>query len=1105
MTRQLRLDFDAPSADQSGIGSGIGGAEADGREQLASANDLAGACILVQELGRAAAAGEEHAGDRRRKVVVARTLGEGRELLRQLALKGRSWAGFAVTTLRPFALQIAMPRIWQEGFSVADRFDEQAIGERAIDDVVVGGADRFGRFVNKVGFRDAVRRSIGALREGGVHPRDIAGSTMGDKAKRAMVAAILERYEALLRQEKLVDSAGLLKRALKELDEAADRSLPGRAVYLVPGLSSRGLSGQFLRALRRGGARLLKTDAVVGLESPPHVLWDVAPPSAQGSWLHAAGDPKAADGQTRSLKIDLFAAASVYDELRGVLRRVLDRGARWDEVEIVTPDPATYGSALHALAGPLGIPVNFALGLPVERTRPGRVVSAYFRWIEGGFQEPVFRALVEAEDIVAPSSFGWIPGPRLARSLRRLRIGWGRGRYLAAVERALRSAGDLSQGRYEDDDRFECRKEQTKTDLSALKAILKPVFAKTPKTNAAAAPFSASDRTSPGDGQASSPFRQVSPAQVAAGVKSLLERVAPGTSADETATERLGRILNRIEATQHRPTDFASAANIVKGFLRVPVPAPQAKGSLPWTAIPGHLHLSDIKYGGATGRPYTFVVGMDSGRFPGGTIEDPLLLDQERRRLGTGSLLLAKERVSEFRFLFAGLFGRLRGEVTLSYCRWDPAEARSLTPSPEMLQAYRLRETNDSLTFENLERSLGLAESRLPRASVRADVDASDVWMRALATSGGRLRSGLPAVGRAYPGLASGIEADRALETDLASVHTGILGVPDGDDRPSYADPYALKYSASKLADLGTCPRRFLLKTIVRAYPPDDPEYDPERWLNALQRGSLLHKVYEQLLTQAREEGLAPDDDAFEALALSKVASAAKRMLVDVPTPSIAVHQWEVEALKEDMRSFVEMIREDPLRWRELEFSFGGEDNRVVIRTGRGPIQLRGVIDRVDSVEGGLRIVDYKTGSNRRSNGGAFKGGRLFQHFVYSVAAAEVFGEPVDRMEYHFPTRRGENAVHRYDWDELRSGDRLVGEMLEGVRKGWFPATEKIDDCRFCDFGDVCGVHSEGGGPGRKPSCRLIDWSKRNLKAKDELRGLRAARNWSGEEGGPRG
>ena len=1103
--------------------------------------DFGGACVLVQELARLAA---NQSKGRRRAVFVARSRSEGKALLRQVVLRGQSWAGLEVTTVQLLALQVAMPRLLREGVAVADAFDHQALIERSIDDAISGGAGqpmRFARFVNKVGFREAVRQSVVDLREGGVRVDDLTPAVIDDREKLALIAEVLGHYEAHLRKDKLVDSAWLLESALDELATPGEARDEPAAVYLSPGLSDRGLSGRFVRTLEQRGAVLLKTDAVEGLPPPSHLLWDVKPPTALGSWLHAGGRRAAAAVQPRldetsSISgtptpgtapaasvvpvasgapvaggglecIDLFAAASVYDELRGVLRRALDRGARWDQIEITTPDTNTYGSALHALAEPLGIKVNFAVGLPVERTRPGRVASAYFRWIENGFQEPVLRALVEAGDVKAPKPYGRIRGPQLARELRRLRIGWGESRYVTAVERALADLPELRKGRYDDDERFERRKKRTEEDLQALRALLKPVLAATP---------------SPTDGP-------VSPARVAAGAMRLLDHVAPGTPTDEKAHEELVGKLRRVEATQKRPTDFTSACNIVKGFLqRVRVPTPQEEGTAPWGAAPGYLHLSNFEHGGATGRPFTFVVGLDSARFPGGDLEDPLLLDKERVRLGRGVLPLAADRAAEARFLFAGLLARLRGEVSFSYCRWDPAEARALNPAPEMLQAYRLREGNDSLTFDDLERALGLAESRLPRSRVHSDVDASDVWLRSLSSDadGGRLRDGVAAVSRAYPGLARGIEVDRALKRDEPSVHAGILGGSSGGSEagdPSYLDPFAKCYSASTLEDLGACPRRYLLRHVVRARPPDDPEFDPERWLDGRQRGRLLHDVYQKTLLEARADGLAPKDDAFLALALRLVNEEGRHASRDYPSPSVAVREWEMDALRDDVRSFVEMMRADPPNWLEVEWRFGFDNEQVRLDTPAGAVRVMGAVDRVDDRPGGgLRVVDYKTGGTFgfRGKAGTYDGGRRLQHVLYCHAASQLLGQPAEvderpaetdgrpantderaaRMEYHFPTRRGENVVKSYAWNDVRRGVELVAMLLNGVSRGSFPATEEVKkDCGFCDYKAVCDVRLNRWGP---VSSRYADWTKRNLEDMDELAILQGVRNWEREGGG---
>ncbi len=1083
-----------------------------------SAGRSADASLLVRELARIA-----RETGRRRKILVTRTRGEGKELLRQVVLGGQSWAGFEVTTTRPLAMKYAADELARAGTRVLDAFDEQALVEEAIDSLVAAGAGGasgswFAGLSEKVGFRDAVRNSLTVLRLGGIRAAALRDGRGGASRRQTLLCAVVERFERMLDARNLADGAVMLETAIRVVDslpEAPDAAAgvpadvragvpAGVPVFLVPGLSDRGLTGRFLRALERRGATVLRTDPVVGLAVPRGILWDTGPPESAGSHLHAVeeweglDDRTGGDDRTAQPRIELFAAGSVHDELRGVLRRVIEMGARWDEVEIVASDPAMYGSALHALADSMGIPVTFAVGLPVERTRPGRVVATWFKWIESGFQESVFRALVEAGDVSPPAPGDRIAGPRLARALRRVRIGWGRDRYMSRIGGVLRGIPASKPGRYEDDEQFEHRKQRVEKELRALAALLGPVLDATPN---ARAPKNGAHHASPG-GSASGGSRaevaaDTSPAEVAAGVKSLLARVTGGTATDDTARDRLARILDRIEATLTRRTDFPSAAAIVRSLLAIRVPAPRTDGTAPWSAAAGHLYLSDLRHGGAAGRRHTFIVGLDSTHFPGSAIEDPMLLDRERMRLGQGELAFAGDRAADARFNLAQLVARLRGSIVLSYARWDPAEARALSPAPELLQALRLMEGDRTLNFDDLDRHLGVTESRLPREGLRADLDACDVWLRALATRDGRLRDGVQSVGRAYPRLGRGLAAAAALESDQATVHTGII---EARDPPlSYRDLRGRILSASRLESLGACPRRFLFANVLRVSPPNDPEFDPHRWLDALQRGSLLHDVYEHTLRQARERGIDPVDDAFLALALRRVDREVARMTRRVPSPSRVVREIETRGLRDDVHSFVEMIRSAPPPWTALEMDFGMDDVGVEIPAGKAPVRVRGRIDRVDDRGTHLRVVDYKTGSDyghdRKS--GVYRGGRRLQHALYTAAAAAVQGKPVDYMEYHFPTRRGENRIRRYAVPDLQHGGALVAMMLEGAARGWFPATDDADDCRFCDYQDMCGVRPAEWG---KPSCRFAEWTERNLATVPELSALRRARNWKDEE-----
>lgn len=73
-----------------------------------------------------------------RKLVVAPTFGGGREILRRLALEGRGWIGFEVTTPRPLALRVAGHVLDDRGLVPLDPLDQQALLDEAMDSALRG-------------------------------------------------------------------------------------------------------------------------------------------------------------------------------------------------------------------------------------------------------------------------------------------------------------------------------------------------------------------------------------------------------------------------------------------------------------------------------------------------------------------------------------------------------------------------------------------------------------------------------------------------------------------------------------------------------------------------------------------------------------------------------------------------------------------------------------------------------------------------------------------------------------------------------------------------------------------------------------------------------
>lgn len=1009
-----------------------------------------------------------------RKLLVCASMGEGRELLRALAVR-RSWLGWEVTTLRRLAMRLVAAELTAEDLAVADAFEEQAAVDGALDAALED--NRFGHLRElgeAPGFRQAVVNAVEALRLARVPPDRLKSTRTSNEPVRDLLVAVVDGYRSALAAARRIDTADVMGRAVLALRDRGLGDFDTEATFLVPGLSLRGSSGALAGALMESGAGVLRSDPVGELE-PPQVVWNPHAEAAPLSGMLTTGVDGARGGDPP--RVDLFAASGPSDEIREVLRRAMAAGLRWDEVEIVATDPVVYGGALHALTERLDIPVSYAVGLPVERTRAGRATAAWFRWIQAGYPVDVIRRLLESGDLRAPGRRPGIPPDRLARRLRALRIGWGADRYLPALERAIEALeGAPRARRNESEDEAARRVAREREELESLRSLLSPILAAVPRIDS------------------HDPDHRVSPAELAAGLRAFLDRLAPSDGPSDTARDRLLAITGRIAATLHRPTHPPAAIALLRRHLEFRVPAPQREGSAPWVSAGGHLHLSDIDHGGHAARRATFVVGLDAERFPGSGLQDPLLLDGQRRDLDPASLPTSADRIAATRFRMAACLARLRGAVTLSYSAWDPTEAREVAPSSVMLQAFRARTERPSASFEELREGLGNAASAIPGG---AALDATDLWFQAL-HRGGILVDGTEAVRRSYAGLEAGIAAGAALLGDAATAHHGAIR-----SRP-WLDPRGnpeLVLSASGLEDLGACARRYFYKYGLGIRKPDDPQLDPDVWLDAMNRGRLLHTVYEASLREARERGLRAGSTGFVDLALTVLEREAGWIAREVPPPGAAVRAREITALREDVRSFAEMLVGGDDAWEALELKFGfrGEPPAALELRG-GTVRVRGAIDRVDRVGGtgksgeALRVIDYKTGGSGRFERrlGTFNGGRRLQNVVYSAVAESLLGRPVERMEYHFPTRKGQNEAIAYDGAELRRGLGLIDRLLDAASNGRFLPTEEPSDCKFCDYAPICRHSSEGW----QVEAPLADWAAAHFADMPEFRERREARDW---------
>ena len=956
-----------------------------------------------------------------RKLLVCSFAAEGRELLRSLSRAGKPWIGFEPTDPRKLANELVAHDIVRDGQRIADAFDLSALLDQAIDETIsrnsAGLTAEIRALSDQIGFRKAIRRSIEALRLEGIDSPTLRCADLEDLRKRNFLADVHAAYEQKLRFSKFADTAEVYRRAAHGLSRGTI-TLPKASIILIPGLPMHGLRGRFIEALRTRGATVLHDDGC-GTEPPRFVL---APGASQR--------PIETDRA-----IDIFAASSPLHEIKEVLRRCVAEGLHWDEVEIVATDPDVYGCALDSLARRLDIPVSYAIGLPASRTRPGRVVSAYLRWIQEDFSDEVVRALLESGDVVPDGDYRLSNGVSLARTLRKLRIGWGRLRYLEHIEAAERKA--LTQQKDDEEESEERqRREELLEDLTALRVLFEPILAATPVVP---------DRLQRGGAR-------ISPAALANGVAVMLQFAVTDHDVDRIAKERIQSRLERVRATMTREMTFESAIAVLRERLDIKVPAIGAAGPAPWSSSPRHLHLSDVAHGGFTGRRATFIVGLDSGRFPRASIRDPLLTDHDRLQVAP-ALITTAERVAEAQFRFNSLFARLRGAVTLSYSAYDTVEGRKLGPASVVLEAYRAKTGNAAANYEQLREATQEVATAVARRDAALDVD--DVWL-SMMSEDGVIRAAQHVVRNAFGGLNRGLLARQQRTLREVNAHHGLVNARESLDPRINGDIV----SPSRLESLGTCGLRYYYRYVLGIRPPDIPEFDPEVWLDPRNRGSLLHEVYEVVLSEARERGIEVLSSEFESLAQQKLQMACFKWRGLVPPPSNTVYDREVIELRADVAAFCSMCREDGAKWTDLELSFGTEDRQpVLVPLLNGRVKLQGRIDRVDeAADGSAVVIDYKTGSPAPYRGVSFEGGRRLQHYLYAIAVEQLTGRKVTKMEYRFPTARADNAIVDYDVASLTAGRDLISALLDNAAAGRFLPTDERADCTWCDFRTCCRV-----------------------------------------------
>jgi RecB family exonuclease len=489
---------------------------------------------------------------------------------------------------------------------------------------------------------------------------------------------------------------------------------------------------------------------------------------------------------------------------------------------------------------------------------------------------------------------------------------------------------------------------------------------------------------------------------------------------------------------------------------------------------PGHVHAARLGRGGWSGRPWTFVLGLDEARFPGPPRQDPVLLDSEREALNrsrtSGLLSLpgrdrSASRVAELHALLA----RVRGQAVLVFSNRDILQDAERFPSPVLLALFRAREGRGEASWEDFTSALPDPATFVPAG---APLDEAEWWLARLGEAPGA--TGFDEeVGRAYPWLGDGALAEAARASAAFTPWDGRLSTD-----PSGLDPRRndAALSASRLEKLAKCPRAYFYEYVLDLAPPDEPRREDE-WLNPREFGNLLHETLYDFMAGLRSEGLRLDPARDRARLLAAAGRRLARWKEIVPPPNVAAFRAQEDEILAACDIFLraEAANDATPKWFEIPFGLRrasrdeplGSPDPVRIATPGGSFLLQGQIDRIDEAgPGRFTVWDYKSGGDfafkekdRASH--PLNGGRLLQHALYRRAATgllERSGVTAPHVEsgYFLTTRKG--RMQRFLMEASDAAlDGTLDDLFALVASGSFPHTADPGDCRFCAFRAICG------------------------------------------------
>ena len=979
-----------------------------------------------------------------KKTILAPSYLDGNSFKKNLTLKGFSALNFNITTLFDVARDIYFPVLIKNEWKILD----STIGQILVFDIIktLSSEEKLSYFKLPLltpSLAASIFRTIKEIRVSGYSAHNFPQKIQTISPKMKDLFLIMVEYERKLKEERLIDEA--------ELYSLAERLKPKKEeiIYLIPAnMPMNEVELRFYKKRIKPKSILLHfscPEASTAPHSFPITAYGDSSQSYEEYFYNILQHRENIDfQQLPSLALEFIQTYGEYNETREVLRKIIKEEYPFDKVQVFYTTQEPYSQYFYQLSLLYQIPMTFHSGISIKNSCPAQFLFSLFDWIIDNYSIAKLITLLKYSSLDRNiRSTG--TEQKFASLLRQSPIGWGRERYLPGFDLAI-------EEREKQINNTSKEKAKELSDdiqhLFTLKEWIEELFKEIPDQK----------------------FEHlISLSRLAGGLLRLVKKYAQKEKGniDEEAELIIEHTLDALQI------DISTQITINESLLLIKNLIEQERINCS-TPLPGHLHIASYKKGIWIDRLYTFLVGMDYQKFPGNSNGETLLLETEIHPFQHLLNNNQKNKIEQLRLL--QLILSRREKICLSFSGYHTTAQREQSPANLFFQLFRFQKKNINLDYSIFYQDLSPARSFIPENSIEI-LDEGEFFLYFAKQEKMDLQS---LYAQKYITFWEGIRADRIRTEGGFNAYNGNIQV-----NADITDPRknrGIVLSASKLERIAYCPYLYFLLDILKIKPPKEMAYDPFTWLDPLERGLLLHKIFERfyriLLSSSNGRKVAPSySQHWNLLKETAEESLAERRRYLAP-PGELVYEAEKKEILESCQIFLKEEEEIHKRYSNhplyFELAFGTRDNEheilgkikaIELKIPDGNrISIQGKIDRVDVLpDGTFLVIDYKTGSSRDyKKKNPFRHGQQIQHALYAMAVEDILAKKevgyelkVSESGYYFPTTSGLGNIVLYQQHNREQVLEIINILLDLVTKGNFAMIQKAEELICKDYREI--------------------------------------------------